>query len=59
MWLRQQGAEWPPVLCDYTTRDWLELGVPDKWGVQLVQWARHQDCTSPEHVEENDDDGNQ
>jgi hypothetical protein len=50
-WLHQRGAEWPPVLCDYTTDD---SGIPLKWGVELVQLARHQGCTSPEHVDEDD-----
>jgi hypothetical protein len=31
-WLRQQGAEWPPVL---------------KWPRKMVAWARANGCTSP------------
>eukprot|EP00953_Heterococcus_sp_UTEX-ZZ885_P032070 16773-Heterococcus_DN1.PRE.3 len=35
-WLRQQGAEWPRVLCSNI----------EPWSVELVAWARAEGCTS-------------
>jgi hypothetical protein len=39
-WLRQQGAQWPPVLrlCD------------KRWGRDVITWARQQGCTAPTKV---------
>jgi hypothetical protein len=37
-WLRQQGAEWPAVLCSV----WYQ-----KWSGDTLEWARAEGCTSP------------
>jgi hypothetical protein len=36
-WLRQQGAQWPAVLC------WKEM----VWSDDKLEWARAEGCTSP------------
>jgi hypothetical protein len=36
-WLRQQGAAWPAVL----------IYDGYMWGIEAVQWARGEGCTSP------------
>eukprot|EP00953_Heterococcus_sp_UTEX-ZZ885_P017915 10021-Heterococcus_DN1.PRE.1 len=40
-WLRQQGAEWPPVLS--ITMD----SMMYNWQGDVLQWARAEGCTSP------------
>jgi hypothetical protein len=36
-WLRQQGAQWPPVL----------LSIAEPWKGESLAWARAEGCTSP------------
>jgi hypothetical protein len=57
--LRQQGAAWPLVLCNYDT-----AASPEAvWPNEAVAWARSEGCTSivpveQEYVEEDDNDDN-
>jgi hypothetical protein len=37
-WLRQQGADWPPVL---------NCGVDMEWKYHVLAWARAEGCTAP------------
>jgi hypothetical protein len=34
-WLRQQGAQWPPVL--------------ERWPAEMCAWATAEGCTAPAH----------
>jgi hypothetical protein len=45
-WLRQQGADWPPVL-QYQDINWSD---------KCLAWARQQGCTAPTVVYDDDDD---
>jgi hypothetical protein len=47
-WLRQQGAEWPAVLCSEHEAN------PVPWRDDTLEWARAEGCTAPVHDDDND-----